>query len=383
MRILAVHPGVRYSTGDLWDGYINVLRRRHEVIEYRLDGRVTQADHYLTYAWKQAERRRRERNDPAEGALPKPQMAAAVRMGSMTLLEAALSMLPDWVLVFSGMFLHPDVLVCLHRTGCPIAVMLTESPYDDAKQRNLIAHCDVAFTNERASVPLLRREEHFNHDPKEARVSGNANTHYLAHAFDTQRHDPSARIANEDRVPEHDVVFVGSGFSERQELLSQVDWDYLGYDFGLYGNWPYLGSRSRLKRYLRGGVTDNRYTAALYRRAKVGLNIYRRSVGQARNATRIRGAESLNPRALELAALGVPHVSDYRAEVEEVFGDLVPMYDPEVPGDMTRAMVDLLDDEAHRERMRVELPQRVAGWTFEARVTQLESTLHATRTIPR
>jgi glycosyltransferase involved in cell wall biosynthesis len=359
------------------------LQQRHEVIEYRLDGRVTMADHYLTYAWKQAESQRKTRNDPAEPAIPKPQMSEAVRMGSMTLLEAALSMLPDWVLVFSGMFLHIDALICLHRTGCPIAIILTESPYDDAKQRLMIAHCDVAFTNERASLPLLQREQFFNDSPREARVAGNPNTHYLAHAFDVQRHDPNARIDNEEQVPSHDVVFVGSGFSERQELLAQVDWDYLGYDLGLYGNWPYMGSRNRLRQHWRGGVTDNRYAAALYRKAKVGLNIYRRSVGQARNATRIRGAESLNPRALELAALGVPHISDYRAEVEEVFGDLVPMYDPETPGDMTRVMVDLLDDEAHQERMRAELPKRVAGWTFEARVNQVESTLNATRTIPR
>jgi glycosyltransferase involved in cell wall biosynthesis len=179
------------------------------------------------------------------------------------------------------------------------------------------------------------------------------------------------------------VVFVGSGFSERQELLAQVDWDHLGYDLGLYGQWPYLGHRARLRRYLRGGVVDNRYAAALYRKATVGLNIYRRSVGQSKHATRIRGAESMNPRALELAALGVPFVSDQRAEMTEVFGDLVPMFDPEEPGDMTRAMVDLMDDPDHRTRMRRELPERVRGWTFEARVNQMEATLHATRQIPR
>ena len=397
MKLLVVHPGVRYSTGDMYDGYMKVLQKRHEVIEYRLDARVEMMDHYLTYAWKQAEARRKrehrsatneayvKREDPPQmpPAIPKPQMAEAVRAGSMTILEAALSILPDWVVVFSGMFLHPDALICLYRAGCPIAVVLTESPYDDAKQRLLIAHCDVAFTNERASVPLLRREQYVDDDPQQARISGNKNTHYLPHAFDPERHNPDARIENEDHVPSHDVVFVGSGFSERQDLLMEVDWDFLGYDFGLYGQWPYVGNRSRLRQFMRGGITDNRYVAALYRKATVGLNIYRRSVGQSRNATRIRGAESLNPRALELAALGVPHISDYRAEVNEVFGDLVPTFDPEMPGDMTRAMVDLFDNPEHQDLMRRELPKRVKGWTFEPRVDQMEKVLNATRQIPR
>lgn len=397
MKILAVHPGVQYSTGDLWSGYMKVLKQRHEVIEYRLDGRVTMADHYLAYVWKQAEAKRKrehieavakayERGEdppPSPAKIPKPQMAEAVRMGSMTLVEAALSMLPDWVLIFSGMFIHPDAVICLYRSGCPTAIMLTESPYDDAKQRALIAHCDIAFTNERASVPILRREQYVNDDPREARVAGNKNTHYLPHAYDPEHHNPEARIDNEDEIPRHDVVFVGSGFSERQELLSQVDWNHLRYDLGLYGQWPYMGSRSRLRPFVYGGITDNRYTAALYRNARVGLNIYRQSVGQSKNATRIKGAESLNPRALELAAIGAPHISDWRPEVGEVFGDLVPTFDPDTPGDMARALVDLMDDPDHRERMRRELPERVRGWTFEARVNQMEQALDATRTIPR
>jgi glycosyltransferase involved in cell wall biosynthesis len=379
MRILVIHPGVNYSTGDMYNGYMKILRERHEVIEYHLEQRVSQADHYLTFSWRQAQRRRIK--EGAEQDIPKPTMQEAVRFASMTMLEAALSTLPDWVIVFSGMFVHPDALICLYRAGVPVAVMLTESPYDDAKQRNFIAWCDVAFTNERASLPILRRESFVNDDPKEARIAGNKNTHYLPHAYDPEIHNPKVRIDNEDEVPAHDVVFVGSGFSERQELLSEVDWDGLGIDFGLYGQWPYLGSRSRLRRYLRGGVTDNRYTAALYRRAKIGLNIYRQSVGQARHATRLRGAESLNPRALELAALGVPHVTDNRPEVTEMFGDMVETFNPYQPGDLARAIVDLLEDDERRNLMRANLPVLAGDWTFERRVNLFEQILDQTRKV--
>src|SRR5262245_11778047 len=125
MKIMVVHPGASYSTGDMYDGYMKILQQRHEIIEYRLDGRVTMADNYLAFAWRQATSRRRARmlkadpSTPPEQAIPKPQMAEAVRMASMTLLEAALSTLPDWVLIFSGMFLHPDAVICLYRAGVP------------------------------------------------------------------------------------------------------------------------------------------------------------------------------------------------------------------------------------------------------------------------
>jgi spore maturation protein CgeB len=85
-----------------------------------------------------------------------------------------------------------------------------------------------------------------------------------------------------------------------------------------------LAPRSKLRRFVRGGVTSNVTAAALYRRATVGVNLYRQ-----RSAVTAEGpvlvGESCNPRAYELAACGCPHVSTYRPEVAEVFGDAVPV----------------------------------------------------------
>jgi glycosyltransferase involved in cell wall biosynthesis len=358
MRILITHPGANYSTGDVFTGYVDALKKLgHEIIIYDLAGRMVQADHYLDYVWRQA----RKKNE----AIPRPTMADAVRWASMTLLEAALSTLPDWCLIFSGIYMHQDAMVCLYRSGCPIGIILTESPYDDAKQGGWAAFSDVVFTHERASVPILSRERYVDDDPKQARIWGNKNTHYLPHAYDPVRHNPAARM--------------GSGFSERQEMLARIDWQGMGIDLGIYGQWPYLGSRSPLRKYKRGGVTPNGYTAALYRKAKVGLNLYRQSMGQTRNAPRMKGAESLNPRALELAAIGVPHVSDFRPEVQEVFGDTVPTFTDDDPVDMAEQILKLLEDDRRRETIRAALPGRVAGWTFDDRAKQLMEALNATR----
>jgi hypothetical protein len=94
------------------------------------------------------------------------------------------------------MFLHPDILVLLRRAHIPVAVVLTESPYDDAMQQSRVApFVELLWTNERTSVDVLRQI--------------NLNTHYLPHAYDSSVHHADTSRDPSD-VPSHDVVFVGS-----------------------------------------------------------------------------------------------------------------------------------------------------------------------------
>jgi hypothetical protein len=374
MRLLTVHPGASFSTADVYNGMTKALKRAgHDVQEYRLDARVEEMSLYLK--WQEARRRRLTGERTPGGIMPQ-----VVRMASMTLLEAALTVNPHWIILFSGQFLHPDTLRLLYRMGANTALLLTESPYDDAKQARITPFAKVVFTNERASVNLMRRWwEQTQGAPLWERM-GAQDIHYLPHAYDPELHYADQRIADIGTA-HHDVVFVGSGFIERQEILSAVDWDGLGVDFGLYGVWPYMGSRSRLRKYWRAGTVDNATTAALYRNAKLGLNLYRQSVGSSRNATRLKGAESLNPRALELAATGTPHVSDYRPEVGEVFGDLVPTFtEPRDLEGIIEALVGGGQDAYAADkltRMRRDLPGTVRDWTFDTRAKQIGDTLAA------
>src|SRR5262249_14765673 len=61
-------------------------------------------------------------------------------------------------------------------------------------------------------------------------------------------------------------------------------------DLGLYGTWKGFGSSHTPKRSMRRSRSRTSYAAALYRRAKVGLNLYRTSMGfrlqRAANRTR-------------------------------------------------------------------------------------------------
>ncbi|HET6498160.1 MAG TPA: glycosyltransferase [Coriobacteriia bacterium] len=336
MKILAVHPGATVSIQDVWSGLDAALRRAgHDVIAYALDGRLAVAGEYLHAAWKRSGKPKSEH----------PSDADVIYWASQGIVERALRMQVDWVLITSGMYCHPDALVLLRRAGIRVAVLLTESPYDQAHEGKLIVHADACWTNERASLTYLRMY--------------NPAVEYLPHAYAPERHTPTADDSPD--VPAHDVVFVGTGFAERVEMLNAVDWS--GIDVGIYGLWDLVPKSSPLQASIHPGAIDNRMTAALYRKARIGLNLYRSSMGYGLKAPRVRHAESLNPRALELAACGVFTLSDFRAEVYEVFGPLVPTFrDAKDLGDLVRRW---LADDGKRRAVAAQLPAAVAGRTFD------------------
>lgn len=351
LKILAVHPGADWSTADVFDGYVSALKTiGHTVGVFNLHVRLGRAHEWLQFNWRRAGR-----------PDPRPHQGDAVYLAGSDVVAAALRGDVDWVLAFTCSYLHPDLLIMLKRAGRRIALVLTESPYEDDVQAKVLPYADVAFTNERTSVEALRR--------------ANPNVVYLPASFDPERHHvPSAEEkAAMTLVPKHDVVFVGTGFQERLDLLSAVDWT--GIDLGLYGTYELLGSRSKLREYIRGGVVANGYTQALYSQAKIGLNLYRQSMSYARNAPRRATAESMNPRALELAACGVFTLSDRRPEAAEAFGDLVPTFDG--PAELEGLVRQWLADDAGRSGIARQLPAKVARATFYRRAEHVAALLWA------
>jgi spore maturation protein CgeB len=252
---------------------------------------------WLNYVWKKNGKR-----------IEQPGPADVLYHAGTGIVERALRPPVSWVVVVSAMYLHPDWLVILKRAGLKVAAVLTECPYDDGHHVRMAPYIDLLWANDRGSLPTLR--------------SVHPNVQYLPTAWDQRKHYPG--LGADREVTAHDVVFVGTGFQERIDLLSKVNWD--GIDLGLYGNWRLLPSRHPLRRYVRDREVNNEVTAALYRRAQVGLNLYRTSVGFGRQADHTDLGESLNPRAYELAACGLFHLSEYRPEVIEHFHGRVPVF---------------------------------------------------------
>lgn len=353
-RFLVVDPGASWSTADVWAGLVHgLIRHGIEVIPYSLAARIDNAGAYLNHAWRRATKLRKQQaaktQQPFE-PIPKPTTAEIQYTASIYALDAALRHQVDAVIIVSAMFFHPNVIQLMKRAKLKVFVLFTESPYDIEKELERAKIVDGCWTNERSSVNAFR--------------SVNPCSGYLAHSWHPERHRPGAHEGDE-AVPAHDVVFVGSAFHERIEWFSAIDWT--GIDLGLFGTWDMLGSRSKLRQYVKGGQVDNRMAAALYRRAKVGLNLYRTSIGWGRRAPAISHAESLNPRAYELAACGSFHLSEFRAEVPEVFGDLVPTF--KTPTEAAALIRMWLADDAGRAQIAEALPASVAesSWVHRAR----------------
>ena len=180
MRLLVCQPGASYSVHDVYVGLTNALiARGHQVFTYQLDSRIERSASWLEYCWRKA-------GKPE----PRPNHADVIYHASYEMTERALHFDVQGVLAISGMFLHPKQLTNLRRAGRRTAVVFTESPYDDIQQTKMASLVDVCWTNERASVPVLR--------------FANPNTYYLPAAYDPDRHHFLAEVPDET-VPAHDV----------------------------------------------------------------------------------------------------------------------------------------------------------------------------------
>lgn len=350
MRILLVGAGTAFSTKDVENGYHDALRWEQdvEVVSYDLQKRLALTRQWLTGLWQMRGGKPDER----------PSWPDVIYRASIEAFEMAWRFKVDWVVIISAVYFHPDVVGLFRRTGFRTAVLLTESPYEDAHQGRLAGLTDMAWTTERTSVESL--------------CPANRNIRYLRHAYDPARHQPV--VSSDDAaLPAHDVVFVGTGFAERINLLEGVDWS--GIDLGLYGEWKLLGSRHHLRQYVRGGFVDNAKTAGLYRRAKIGLNLYRSSQTLGRRAVQVLGAESMNPRAYELAASQVFSISDERAELGETLGDAVPTFNSSAQ--LETLARTYLNHSPERHRLARLARQRILPHTFAARAAQLLTDLDA------
>lgn len=342
MKILVIEPGASWSTADVSAGLFYGLERNGaQLVRYRLAERIARTNRWLYQAWRRAKQK--------QPTIEKPNVADVFYQAGEPVIAMALRHQVDVVLVVSAMFLHPDIILFLKRAGLRVVVLFTESPYDSKKELEVAKVIDGCWTNERSVLGNFR--------------AVNRNSGYMPHGWHPERHTVGPQPGDE-QIHAHDVVFVGSAFQERIEWLSAIDWT--GIDLGLYGMWDSLGSRHPLRQFVRGGIVDNKTTSALYRRAKVGLNLYRTSQGWGKHAPQIAHAESLNPRAYELAACGAFHLSTYRAEVSDVFDGLVPTF--ERPEEASALIRSWLADDVGRRRIAADLPSCVteASWVDRA-----------------
>lgn len=335
MRILFVSASVDFSIGDVSRGYQTALARAgHDMAYYIMPARYK-------YHMK---------------AIP-PEMhhdqQLVAKMASECILTEAMYHRAELVVIISGLNVHPVALWLLGQVGIPVAVVLTESPYDDTEQNNWL---DMTKAGDGTEVDLTV----FTNDAYSAMEMG---WHFLPPSFDRTFHNQ--RLPDPDAAC--DVLLVGTGWPERQAFLEAVDWT--GIDLRLYGVWPGLKDNpdSPLFRFYRPMLVDNANIAAMYRAAKVNINFHRNS----------KVAITPGPRVFELAACGAFQLSDSRSGLVEMFGDSIPTF--ATPLDLEEQIRFYLTNDAERNRLADFACNRVRNETFDNRVSTMMAVLAETK----
>lgn len=262
---------------------------------------------------------------------------------------------PDAVIAVTGLKLHFSVPLTIRKLGIPVALLCTESPYE-ATEREIASMYDHVFTNERSAVPLF---------------GAHPSVQYLAHAF-----NPDVHCSDGPKADPCDVFFVGTAFQERRDLFGG---GWPGVDFRLIGAmWQEDAAVPLTSEAVRSGlvapwegIVHNHETVTHYRAARINLNHHRTTTSYG-SGGHIAHAESLGPRAYEIAACGAFQLCDAgRAELHDVFGDTVPTYDPATPASLEREIRYWLSHDDRREALARTQHEAVQPHTWHARARQM------------
>lgn len=335
MRILFVSASVDFSIGDVSRGYRAALQRSgHEIADYVMPAR------YAYHMKAMPTEMHRDQNFVAKQA-------------SENIVLEAMYHKADLVIIISGLNVHPIALWLLGEVGIPVAVVFTESPYDDSHQAQWL---DMSVENGKADITV------FTNDAYSAMM--NKEWHFLPPAYDPMFHHP----ADPDPDTACDVIIVGTGWPERQLFLESVNWD--GINLKLFGVWPGLKDNpsSPIFRFYRPALVDNAVIAGIYNSAKVNINFHRNS----------RTAVTPGPRVYELAACGAFQISDPRDGLVKMFAHSVPTFT--TPKELEDLIRYYLNSDADRLALAYFAQTRVQGNTFDHRVSTMMSVLQEKET---
>lgn len=345
MRIMVIHPGDSFSTSDVYDGLVDGLRANGvEVIESRLDHGLdvfSTAVHLL-----------KEQIDHL------PDWATdAFALLAPRIIAQALWLRPDHVIAVTGLKLHYSVPLTLRKNGVPCTLLCTESPYSPLEQE-ICRFYDHVFTHERAALPLF---------------AGHPSVTYLPHAYNPARHMPGP--AESDKAV--DLYFVGTAFAERKALLGGVNWS--GMCAEIQGAMWDQEAQTLTPELVRSGAVDpwrgvqaNADVVCWYRSAAINLNHHRTTTEFGSGEHIGIAAESLGPRAYEIAACGGFQLcDDSRSELGEIFGDSVPTYRYGDSADLERQIRAWLADPVRRSEQAALAQQLVAPHNWSLRAAQL------------
>ena len=342
MRWLLIHPGPAWSVADVFAGWSEALTGLGEQVEeYPLDaalrffnGALAETGKVLPCGCREV-RKYLDREQASRLAID-PILAAAHRFG------------PDVILCTSAFFMQPWLLEILRARRHKIVMICTESPYQDDFQLKVAQYADLTLLNDPVNIQLYR-----DIGPAE----------YMPQAYREKVHYPPPPGS----APEYDLAFVGTGFPSRVRFFSAMD--LAGLNVRLSGLWMDLPEGSPLRDWTAitgepDDCVDNHETAAIYRRARTGINVYR----QESEDTHAGEGYACGPREIEQAACGLWFTRDPRPESDELFPMLPAFTGPEEASELIRWA---LAHPAQRDRAAGQAWAAVQDRTFTAHARKL------------
>lgn len=340
MKILAIAPAPNFSVADVHRGWVSALRRAgHQVLNF-------DTGKYLNF-YEDAFRAMDLDIDPVQVAYVASQSIAAW----------AYEHHPDLVLITSGFFVPPQLYPMFRAAGSHVVLLVTEAPYEDAKQIKYAPLCDVVLLNDPTNLDAYA--EH-------------TRAVYVPHAHDPAIHHPRQPVD----TARSDFAFVGTGYPSRIRFFEAVDWTDI--DLTLAGNWQGLDDSSPLADHVahdRSECCDNTDATILYASTKASANLYRREgVGHDSHQ-----GWSMGPREVELAACGTFFLREARPESDQVLS-MLPTFDG--PEDFEEKLRWWLAHDTQRQNAATRARAAVADRTFDMNVARLMQQLPDSGDVP-
>jgi spore maturation protein CgeB len=303
VKILVAHPGPSYSVQDVYAGWVEGLQELGvKVVEFNLGDRL---QFYASCLLPTEE----------EGQFTHPFDAEqATEMATNGLYAAILKVRPHVLLLVSAFFIPLDLMDIARAAGVKVAVIHTESPYQDGQQLKVAAHADLNLLNDPLNLDQFQAV---------------APSEYMPHAYRPSLHKPGPV----DPALACDFGFVGTGYPSRVAFFERMNLD--GLKVRLAGNWA-AAEESPLRRYVGHDLDecfDNDKTVRLYNSATASMNVYRR---EREDGSQSDEGWAMGPREVELAAAGTFFLRDPRPEGDEVLPMLPTFTGPEDAGEQLR-----------------------------------------------
>lgn len=318
-----VHPGPEFSVADVFNGWKKAFEKQgHEVAVFNTNDRLSFYSQTSIPDHTPGNKPCKEcKQPPFKNAMDKEDAVTASMQG---LTHDLYAVWPHMVFFVSAFFTPAWVLDLIRQRRHKLVILHTESPYQDDEQLMRAQYASLNLLNDPANL-----EEYAHLAP----------AMYMPHSYDPDIHYPAPSWNSKDL----DFAFIGTMFESRMHFFEKffrlIDADK--YQIALGGaawDGEHLNGSPLLKYvgHPRDEAVDNQETADTYRRARLGINFYRREAEDGHQGE----GWAIGPREVETAACGIPWIRDSRPESDELFPFLPAFNSPEGAAALLKMYLD-------------------------------------------